>query len=401
MIDFESRKIIEALRSGVSSRAAGQYFSSARQDLLADISKKLSGACESKASGGMIVSGRYGEGKTHLLNTVFSMAHSENMVVSLISVSKETPFNMLYLVYKKMLSNTYLPGRLQPGFMDTLMNMTEGSPLAVDMLAYTAKQLDVDKLYYLLRSYFKTTDMDEKYLIQADLEGDFISNKSLKQIYKRICSEKVDYNVNFSKTKHMSDYFSMMSRLFQCMGYSGWVILVDEAELIRGLGKKARLKAYRNMAGFLFPDAKQQATYSIFTMTDDYYDDVIEGKNEFDNLNESDFEQADRELVEKALEGIASAKQLVQLDKEEILMIMEKLIDFYKKAYDWHQEIDMGEILLRTDNRGYLLRTRIRACVEYLDQLYQYNEVSDIKINELGQASYEEDVPSLEGLTGM
>lgn len=398
MIDFEARKIIEALRSGVSSRAVGQYFSSARKDLLSQLSKRLNDVCESRVSDGIIITGKYGEGKTHLLNTVFNMAHSNNMVVSIVSLSKETPFDKPYMVYQKLLSNTYLPKRLQPGFMDALINVTPNSPLAADMLAYTVKQLEIDKLYFLLRAYLHTDDMDEKFLLQSDLEGDFISNVNLKQIYRRIFSEKANFNENFSKTKHMDSYFSMISRLFLAMGYSGWVILFDEAELIGRLGKKARLKAYKNMASFLFPSESRQATYSIFAMTASYIEDVIESKHEFENLKEALLEPKDHEAVEKTLRSIVSAKQLQPLSKEEILMVMEKLMDFYKKAYDWHPDIDMREILKSTDNRGYLLRTRIRACVECLDQLYQYNEVSDIRINELGQASYEEDIPSLEEL---
>ena len=77
MIDFEARRVVEALRSGVSSRAVGQYFSSARPELTRRISEKLKNVRESRESDGMIITGKYGEGKTHLLNTVFNMAHSE------------------------------------------------------------------------------------------------------------------------------------------------------------------------------------------------------------------------------------------------------------------------------------------------------------------------------------
>lgn len=69
-------------------------------------------------------------------------------------------------------------------------------------------------------------------ILQADLEGDFIANALLKQIYRRIYNERVKYNVNFSKTKHCMDYFAFLSRLFRQMGYNCWVIRIDETELI-------------------------------------------------------------------------------------------------------------------------------------------------------------------------
>ena len=64
-MDFEARRIIEALRSGVSSRAVGQYFSSARQNLLKQIQRKLDETCERRASSGQIITGKYGEGGEH------------------------------------------------------------------------------------------------------------------------------------------------------------------------------------------------------------------------------------------------------------------------------------------------------------------------------------------------
>ena len=49
-----------------------------------------------------------------------------------------------------------------------------------------------------------------------------------------------------------------------------------------------------------------------------------------------------------------------------------------------------------TEGAGYLLRTRIRAAIELLDQLYQYGEAGSIRITELGKETFEEEeVPEL------
>ena len=158
-MDFEAQRVIEALRSGVSSRAVGHYFSSARPELMEQISCKLDRVRDTGESSGMVVSGKYGEGKTHLLNTVFNLAHSNNMVVSLISLSKETPFDKLYLAYKKLISNTYLPQRLQPGFQHVLQDITPNNPSALDLLSFTCKHLETDKLFFVLRSYLIVDDV--------------------------------------------------------------------------------------------------------------------------------------------------------------------------------------------------------------------------------------------------
>lgn len=394
MYDIEARHIIEALRSGIPSRAVGQYFSEARPKVIKEISSRLDMVCEQGKSNGMIVSGKYGEGKTHLLNTVFNLAHSNNMVVSYLSLSKETPMDKLYLIYQKLIQNTYLPRRQQPGFIHELQKISANSPVANEMLLYAAKQLETDKLYYLFRSYLNTEDSDEKFLLQADLEGDFIANASLKKIYRRIFNQPVKYNTNFTKTKHCSDYFSFMSHLFMQMGYHGWVILIDETELMGRLGKKARLNAYRNMAYFLFPEKLLESTFSIFALSASYVEDVIEAKREYENL--AMIYPEEQEPAKTVLDLLTRAPQLLPLTKEEINEILCKIQDFHGKAYEWTPNLSIASLSEATQSGGYLLRTKIRAAIEFLDQLYQYGKAGKTTINELGEETFAEDVPAID-----
>ncbi len=394
MYDREARHIIEALRSGIPSRAVGQYFSEARPRMMKEISARLDMVCNEGKSSGMVVCGKYGEGKTHLLNTVFNLAHSNHMVVSLLSLSKETPMDKLYLIYQKIIQNTYLPMRQQPGFMHELEKLSANSPIANEMQLYAAKQLETDKLYYLFRSYLNTEDSDEKFLLQADLEGDFVANAPLKKIYRRIFNQPVKYNVNFTKTKHCGDYFSFMSHLFTQMGYHGWVILIDETELMGRLGKKARLNAYRNMARFLLPEPSLEAVFSIFALSASYVEDVIEGKREHENLEAVYPEEP--EPIRTVLDLLVKAPQLAPLTKEEIQQVLYKIQEFHGKAYAWTPNLSPATLLGATQSGGYLLRTKIRAAIEFLDQLYQYGKAGKTVINELGEETFTEDVPLLE-----
>lgn len=51
-----------------------------------------------------------------------------------------------------------------------------------------------------------------------------------------------------------------------------------------------------------------------------------------------------------------------------------------------------------TQAGGYLLRTKIRAAIEFLDQAYQYGKAGNTKIGGLEKESFEEEVPSLEDI---
>ncbi|MDD4717991.1 MAG: DUF2791 family P-loop domain-containing protein [Eubacteriales bacterium] len=398
-MDYEAQRVIEALRSGISSRAVGQYFSSARPEIMSKISRAIDKVSSSADSGGMIISGKYGEGKTHLLNTVYNMAQDNNMVVSIISLSKETPFDKLYLVYKKLMSNTYLPKRMQPGFDHVLQNITPNSKEAGDMVLFAGKHLETDKLFYVLRSYLNVDDADDKYLLKSDIEGDFIGTSYLRQIYKRIFSKPVKYTIPFSKTRHTMDSFTMMSHLFKLLGYNGWVILFDEAELIGRLSKKGRLNAYRNMAPFLMPGeySHLESTFTMFALGSSFMEDVVESKHDLENLSEIYVDRDTREPIEKVLKLIADAPQLQPLTRNEIIAILEKVKEFHGRAYDWTPDIDMDDFLKSTESRGYLLRTRIRASLEYLDQIYQYGHPGEIKVREPDQPGIsEEDILPLD-----
>ena len=123
----DSRRLIEVLRSGVPSRQASAYFTNARVKLRHEIEHTLDQMCENGQSSCKIITGKYGEGKTHLLNTVFNMASERNMVVSMIPLSKEIPFNKLDEIYASIMRNTYLPDRAQPGFMHELHSQFKNS----------------------------------------------------------------------------------------------------------------------------------------------------------------------------------------------------------------------------------------------------------------------------------
>ena len=69
--------------------------------------------------------------------------------------------------------------------------------------------------------------------------------------------------------------------------------------------------------------------------------------------------------------------------------------EFHGKAYDWHPEISAETLYQATEAGGYLLRTKIRAAIEFFDQLYQYGEAGKTKVTELGKESFEEEAPEL------
>ena len=91
------------------------------------------------------------------------------------------------------------------------------------------------------------------------------------------------------------------------------------------------------------------------------------------------------------LNSIIEAPELAPLSRDEVIRILAEIQNFHGKAYDWTPLVLPETLYRETEAGGYLLRTKIRAAIEFLDQLYQYGEAGNTKISELGTESYEED----------
>lgn len=226
--------------------------------------------------------------------------------------------------------------------MHKLEELTPNSSQANDLLLFASRELQTDKIYYVLECYLNTEDQEEKFALQADLAGNFIPNAALKKIYRRIFGKPAKMmKAPFSKTKNTQDYFA------------------------------------------------------IFAFSASYDEDVLEGRHELENL-ESIYPD-DPDVVRSVITMIQRAPQLQPLTREEIRQVLARIQEFHGRAYGWTPSVSVDSLEKVADSSGYLLRTRLRAVIEMLDQLYQYGSFGTIRVNELGKETYEvDDTPALE-----
>jgi hypothetical protein len=380
MSNFLAKHLIEALRSGISSKEVGARFNKARIENINTITNEIDKVAITNKSSGSIIAARYGEGKTHFLNSIIKYASDNNFIVSQISLGKETPFSNLPVIYSKIARNTYFPNKLQSGFLSLLESLNVNDPIYNNLLDFS-HSLKTDKFYYLLKILVRETDPQEKQKILKDFEGDFISTSELKKAYKNNYGKAINLEKKFSKSQHISDYFSFLSYLFSISKYRGWVILFDEAELLGGFGKNTRLKSYLNISTFLNIQAKFPliSTYSLFAFNSSYVNDVITKKHEYENVARTVFELEDQNTIEKVLNEINHALVLKPLTNNEIADIIKDLINIHQEAYNYNGNYDVDFLLKISEKAGNLLRNRIRGIIEMLDQYYQYGDFEDIE----------------------
>ena len=396
MTDFENRHMIEALRSGVPSRCVGKFFSLSRKEIMDEASALLS-EVESGVSNSMVIKGKYGEGKTHFLNSLFSMAQEKNMVVSFVALGKETPANKIEILYKRVLEQTYLPGESEPGIPSLITLLSSGSDKANEMFLYALNKLNTNRLYYVLKAFLASegSNDDEVDVLEADLQGSFASVAAIRSLYSKYCKEKVAFNNKFVVKEHTADYFAFMSHLFKVMGYSGWVILFDEAELIGRFARKSRMSAYSTISQFLFPPSSFDSVSSIFAFSSSYTEEVIGEKDDYGYLDLMDIDESAKETIKAVLDKIVDAEELRALTEEELTSSLKTIVEIYSLAYGKDYSPYTEKVIDTAFSAGYLLRTKIRAAIEALDQISQYGDTGDISASSLASDSLSDTLDQL------
>lgn len=387
MNNHESLRLVETLRSGIPSRKVSAVFAKGREDILQRVTQDLECISTEEKSSGLLFQGQYGEGKSHLLNQIFNEAESRNFVVSLLPLSKETPFHNLSKVYAKVAAATYLPGSVMPGFEWRLRQLNPNSEAADNLLEFCSQQLH-PKIGAVLNNYFRESDPSKCFSLYSDLAGQFISIPDLRAIHRLNLKESLQMP-RFAK-EHTIDYFRFLGRSFRELGYSGWVILFDEAELIGRLGIASRAKAYLSMYSFLFGEL--ESTYSVFCFATQFFREYVHGgKDDLVNVplrlqrsQDQSFADRAKEVLEYLGSDCISLPYLDEGDVRDILLHIRKL---HGEAYQWEPTIDVSQFI-RWDAR---LRSKIRGLVTALDLRYLYGRDVEVRISRLDEGTIGED----------
>ncbi len=110
-----SRLALEALRNGVPNRDAVRLLGCNQPQAEAKCAELLAKANDSANPPGnalgMLVSGDFGAGKSHLLTYLEHQALSQGFVCSRVAISKETPLYDLAKVFKSAVESGRMPKR--------------------------------------------------------------------------------------------------------------------------------------------------------------------------------------------------------------------------------------------------------------------------------------------------
>lgn len=399
--ESQARAAIEQLRSGIPSRLVSGRFSMGRESILSRVVEDMNSIEKGEPARHLcVLRAPYGEGKSHMLHAIWNEAERRRWVVSWATLSRETPFDKLATVYRKMLENTYLPGVAQPGLRRLIEPIRPNSKAAGDILDMVGTELH-PKLGVVMRNIIEGQDTDSLDDLYRDLSGDFLAAPDLKAIHRRSFREAIRFAA-FKAQTDVFDYYKLMDCLAHRHGKGGWLILLDELELVGKLGSKARARAYANLLRFNMGSLPH--TYVVCALADVYYGQVVESRDEehrlpqwLEDRNETDLAGAVRQAVQLLQND---ALRLEPLSESDVVGILRQVLADHSMGYGWDPGMDgmmlyqrVRSVLRNTDAK---LRTFIRAAVWWLDIRYQCGHDPTLKYRGLRDSDLSEEASEQE-----
>jgi len=259
-----ARRIIDTVGSnGIPPQYGLQFFTVGLDPYLTLIEDEyLSSFIKQGGSAFKMVVGSYGGGKTHFLYCVRDLACKHNFVVSYVSLSpQESPFHKLELVYKAIVRGmvpslslqeflsgyeqgiqSFLRGWFSQRYQEYYSKGLSGDILREELLNEVEHMGGIESISFMkaVKSAFRTL-LDKQ-------EKDFIT------ICQWLSGESYDRHIhgNYGILQRIdkTTAFPMIRSLGQWirqMGYSGLVVLLDEAERTPSLSTKQREQQLNNL----------------------------------------------------------------------------------------------------------------------------------------------------------
>lgn len=400
----ENRKqaiaIVESLRAGIPTRASTRELPDLRPSLTKLIKQDLAQLAQSNIPKGRLVWGAYGQGKTHALTTIEHIALDLGFAVSRVSLSREVSCHHLFNFYGRTASALRTPNSQIFGIQPALDKKASGElpdSRIQEPLRYTHPLPT-----FVLEDYFYTTS-EERDLLYGDLMGTRLPISDLRRIHRACRGEALPkFESTFGVKKHGSAYFGVMADTLAWCGYKGWVILIDEVELIGRLGKVGRLDAYRNLNWLL--NWSGTMPYPIYTvgvvasslrndmwLSSDPTQNAKRDRNQIPDLAGLKLGHEAKAEMSKFFE-IAISKQCPTtepLSPDKLSKLLESLVERHRIAYAWDAQLDFHSLIQHIGSQP--VRTHIRAALEALDINYTYKEIIMPEAAVLVEGSVEEE----------
>ncbi|MCA1597295.1 MAG: ATP-binding protein, partial [Chloroflexi bacterium] len=393
------RRAVEALRAGVPNRDVVRHIAPVQSDILERFDRMLevsqSGWPSGKQAAGLLLQGEFGSGKSHWLEYFQNIALEGHFICSTVLLNKETPLHDLAKVFRASVQSAAARGKVGPALTEVAHGYDADKALhhreLVEWCHHTAG-LD-PRFATTLLLFERSRDPDLRQQIIDEWTGNPMRVPDLRAALTEV-GERKNYPVSRPIKGQLLQRFQFLSRFFIAAGYSGWVLLVDETEMVSRYTLRQRGKAYAHLAQLagLDRDASVPGLASVFTITQDYTGQVLHGRK-------NDVESIPARMNGSTLAGYVAAAEIgmkaIQsrgLDlrsptRDQVTEIYQKVRSLYSRAYGWPAP-DLEN--RREHSSTTSMRQHIRSWITTWDLRRLYNYKAQLIVEDVVQ-SYEED----------
>lgn len=292
------RRAVEALRSGVPNAdavvALGSGQSQVEERFSALLERVAVGQGGSRGRASLLLGAGFGEGKSHLLTHLGHLASAAGFIVSPVVISKETPLYDPAKVLRAAIGAAIAPDGSRDVVAEAAAALDPDSAPYAELLRWMrGPGGDLNQRFEasLLLHQRLGTDAaggDEEFVdtIVRFWSGDPLPIPNLRRQLREIGEGKT---FSFSPVR-VGDLarqrLRFLPRLLRAAGHSGWVVLLDEVELVGRYSLLQRGRAYAELARWLDgePGDQGEPVVVVGAMTDDFEAAVLTGKNDRDVL---------------------------------------------------------------------------------------------------------------------
>lgn len=341
-------RAIEALRAGVPNRDAVVELG-ANQPALEERFRESLQATAGQPSmqvPGILFGADFGNGKSHLLEHLKHIALRENFVVSKVVMSKETPLYDLGKLYRAAVEGMSVPGRSGGAMAELLLRLIEPRRRAFgefDRLLQTEGDLN-PRFAAMVWLATNTKEQEITARIVSDWSGNTIAVNALRKTLKEAGASRYFRIGKITAVQLALERFIFGPRMMRGAGYAGWVLLVDEIEMIHHYTFLQRARSYASLAR-LFGKLQAQRFPGLVTVgaiTQDFSKVMLTDKGDRDKVPNKLRDSPKEDRVALAAE-VECGINLIEYEMEllapttqgDLIATYGKVGSIHGRAYGW------------------------------------------------------------------
>ena len=403
------RIALEALRNGVPNREAVRILGCNQPQVETRFDEMLINASDVDSppanSLGMLVSGDFGTGKSHLLTHLEHQALSTGFVCSKVAISKETPLYDLGKVFKSAVDNGRMPDHSGRLIEELGLALKPDSQAYATFFEWANKAASESLLSQMFPASLLVHERSGDLELDVDIEyfwaGEPIRVPRIKDGLRQI-GQLQSYSFRAPKRSELSPQrLRFFIELIKAVGYKGWVVLLDEVELIGSYSLLQRGRSYAELTRWMGQASAEAypGLVVVGTVTDDFATAVIGmgGRKDRDYVGQRLRARNDDDIAARAETGMRLIEQgaipLNQPSDADVNATVEKLREIYSVAYGW--DAPASQVKAGGVQEQGRMRYKVRAAINEWDLLRLYPEAHPEIVSDEFHYTYEED-PDLE-----